>query len=148
MLLGQLIVGAVLSTTVTVVEHVSDAPLSSVTVNVTTVIPNPYGPSGLWLVVIGSSSGSYDPLSTSASALQSVPAKTVTLLHSATGGRFVNPLVTVCVSDVVLQLSDTSTSMMLSPSIRFTVVLNDTSLGSDALLVDTGVTELPLTSIP
>ena len=67
MFAGQpLITGAVVSFTVIVAVQVSEAALSSVTVSVTVVSPSPYGPNGLRARVMGSPSGSDEPLSTSA----------------------------------------------------------------------------------
>ena len=43
---GQVSVGAVVSFTVTFVVHMADAPVSSVTVSVTDVVPSGYGPVG------------------------------------------------------------------------------------------------------
>lgn len=64
------IVGGWLSTTVTVAAHELEAPLSSVTVRVTLVVPKPYGPAGVCTKVIGSPSGSKEPLFTDADAVQ------------------------------------------------------------------------------
>jgi hypothetical protein len=86
MLAGQLIVGAVVSTTVTTAVHELDAPLLSVIVKVTVVLPSGYGPAGDWVMVIGSPSGSKDPSSIDAFAMQEESADTVTFLHFATGG--------------------------------------------------------------
>src|SRR5262245_50258837 len=81
--------GGVLSTTVTVAAHSLEAPLESVTVSVTDVTPRGYGPAGDWLTVIGSSSGSIEPLLIEASAVHKLPAFTVTLRQTATGGQLI-----------------------------------------------------------
>jgi hypothetical protein len=86
---GQEIVGGVLSTTVTVALHWLEAPLLSVTVRTTAVVPRTNGPAGLKLNVIGSPSGSEEPALTSpgvAVARHVGPAIFVTFLHLATGG--------------------------------------------------------------
>jgi hypothetical protein len=59
----------------------------SVTVSVTKVIPSAYGPGGDWLnVIVSPGSGSNEPSSIEAFAVQFAPAETVTFLHFATGG--------------------------------------------------------------
>ena len=60
--------GGVSSTTVTFAVQESEAPLSSVTVNVTLVTPRAYGPAADRVMVMGSPSGSLEPPSISASA--------------------------------------------------------------------------------
>src|SRR5262249_28753786 len=57
----QFTLGGVVSTTVTIAEHVLEAPELSVTVNVTVVGPSGYGPGGAWLREISSPSGSKEP---------------------------------------------------------------------------------------
>ena len=78
MFAGHVIEGGVLSTTVTVAEHWLETPRVSVTVNVTVVTPSGYGPDGDWLVVTAPPSGSDEPLSIEALAVQVGPADTVT----------------------------------------------------------------------
>src|SRR5512140_932310 len=82
---GQVIAGGVLSTTVTVAVQLLEAPKLSVAVNVTLVAPREYGPAGSWPSVSASPSGSDDPLSTDAAAVQDGPAATVTSWHNAVG---------------------------------------------------------------
>ncbi len=77
--------GGVVSRTVTIAVHWLDAPLLSVTVKVTRVLPSEYGPGGDWLSVIASPSGSEEPLSIEALAVQFGPAETVTVWHTAAG---------------------------------------------------------------
>src|SRR5437867_4214928 len=77
--------GPVLSTTVTVAVACEVAPLGSVTVSRTLVVPNGNGPAGDWTIVIGSPSGSKDRSSTEAIAVHSGPAETVIFLALATG---------------------------------------------------------------
>src|SRR5262245_2002841 len=60
--------------TVTVEEHWLVAPLLSVTVRSTFVVPTGYGPAGVCVIVKGSPSGSKDPLSMEAFAAQPAPA--------------------------------------------------------------------------
>ena len=87
MLAGQVIVGGVVSTTVTVAWHWLDRPWLSVTVSVTVVTPSEYGPGGLCeSVMVSPLSGSNEPLSIEALAVQFGPAETVTLWQRATGG--------------------------------------------------------------
>ena len=76
------------SATVTVPFQRLDAPLLSVTVNVTEVWPRGYGPGGDWLIVIGSPSGSDEPSSTEAFAAQLDPADAVTFRPLASGAWF------------------------------------------------------------
>src|SRR5690349_8733953 len=85
---GHVIAGGVLSTTVTVAVQWSEAPEGSVAVNVTLVAPSEYGAGGAWLRVRGSPSGSLEPLSTDAAAVQDGPAATVTSWHEAFGAWF------------------------------------------------------------
>src|ERR1043166_4308391 len=70
MLAGHVIVGAVLSTTVTVAVHWPEAPNVSVTVNATLAAPSEYGAAGDWWSVRLSPSGSNEPLSIDAAAVQ------------------------------------------------------------------------------
>src|SRR5438552_14620904 len=85
---GQVIIGAVTSTTVTVAMQLLIAPWLSVTVSVTGVAPNQYGPAGDWFVETMESplSGSYEPLLIEALATQLESADAVTFVHKATGG--------------------------------------------------------------
>src|SRR5947209_4691843 len=55
---GQMRPGGVGSITVTLAVQEFDAPWLSVTLRVTGVVPNEYGPGGDWIIVIGSPSGS------------------------------------------------------------------------------------------
>ncbi len=75
---GAVIVGGLLSVTVTVAEQELDAPLLSVTVIVTVVVPSGYGPGGDCVMVNVSPSGSEEPLLIEALAVQLGPAETVT----------------------------------------------------------------------
>src|SRR5262249_14488497 len=54
----------------------------------TLVVPTGYGPAGDCVIVSVPPSGSDDPLSMDAGAVQVAPAETVTLWHIATGGWF------------------------------------------------------------
>src|SRR5881394_4006703 len=84
-------VGARVSITVIVAVQVSLPPRLSATVSVTVLVPNGYGPAGLRLKVIGSPSGSLEPLSTSAAvtvAWQFASADLFTFWQMAVGGRF------------------------------------------------------------
>src|SRR5262245_17015619 len=72
--------------TVTVAVHWLDVPLLSVTVSVTVVMPSGYGPAGDCVMVIGSPSGSKEPLSSEALAVQFALAETVTFWQIAVGG--------------------------------------------------------------
>src|SRR5215471_9659446 len=82
-------IGPVASTTVTAPLAWLNAPFGSVTVSCTgDVVPSAYGPAGDWTNVSGSPSGSNDPSSTDALAVQAGPAGTVTALAFATGGWF------------------------------------------------------------
>jgi len=65
MFAGKVMIGAMMSTTVTVAMQLLEPPLESVTVKVTLVEPILNGPAGFRLRVIASPSGSDDPLSTS-----------------------------------------------------------------------------------
>src|SRR5512132_462670 len=86
----QATTGGVLSTTVTVALQLSDSPCESVTMRVTGVVPSGYGPGGFWLTVSASPSGSDDPPSIEAGAVQApASALTVTEWQTATGGRLV-----------------------------------------------------------
>src|ERR1043166_7363767 len=85
---GQVMVGGELSTTVTVALHESDAPLMSVTVNVTVVTPRSYGPAGDWRSVMESPSGSNEPSSMDVVAVHEGPAGTTTFVQTATGEWF------------------------------------------------------------
>ena len=80
--------GGVWSITVTVAEQEAAAPLLSVTVRVTAVVPKTYGPAGNWLSVIVSPSGSEEPLLTEAEATEQSPRSvgTTTFVHFAIGG--------------------------------------------------------------
>src|SRR5687767_12249686 len=85
----QVIEGTVLSITVMVVEHELLAPSGSVTVTVTFVTPNSYGPAGETVYVNTSPSASVDPPSKSepiAPPWQLPLAGTVTAWQTATGG--------------------------------------------------------------
>src|SRR5712692_7094321 len=75
-------------------EHISCAPLLSVTVSVTAVAPREYGEGGDWMsVIVLSTSGSKEPLSTFAGAVHKPGVvDAVTFLHSATGGRLTDTL--------------------------------------------------------
>src|SRR2546426_7174034 len=85
--------GIVLSTTATVAVQLADAPWLSVTVRMTWLSPSVYDPGGDWAnVIVSPVSGSNEPSSMEASAVQLASADTVTLLHLATGGW----LVTAC----------------------------------------------------
>ena len=86
MLAGQVIVGGDVSVTVTVAVHWLVAPLLSVTVSNTLVVPSAYGPAGDWVSVRGPPSGSDEPLLIEAVAVQLAPAATVTFWHDAIGG--------------------------------------------------------------
>jgi hypothetical protein len=86
MFAGQVIVGGVVSTTVTLPVHWLVAPLLSMTVNNTLVVPSAYGPAGACVIVRGPPSGSDEPLLIEALAVQLAPADTVTFWHVAIGG--------------------------------------------------------------
>ena len=89
MLAGHVMVGGVLSTTTIVAEHEFVPPRLSVTVSVTELVPNAEGPDGVSTRLTMLPSGSYEPLSTWAAltlAWQPVPAGTVMLWQTATGG--------------------------------------------------------------
>src|SRR5689334_14312760 len=85
MLVGQVIEGGVVSTTVTVAVHCAVAPRGSFTVSKTVVVPFGYGPAGDCVIVNGSPSGSDEPSLIEAFATQFASAETVTFLHLATG---------------------------------------------------------------
>src|SRR6185436_760082 len=86
---GQVMTGGVASTTVTVPVHELVAPWLSVTVRATLVAPSGYGPAGLCAnVIVSPPSGSKEPLSIEAPAVQLGPAETVRLRHCATGTAF------------------------------------------------------------
>src|SRR5690348_3982359 len=88
---GQVTMGGVSSNTMTfALQSLDDLP--SLTVSCTLVVPSGNGPLGFKLIVIGSLSGSDDPLLTSAAstaALHDAPALFIASWHLATGGRFV-----------------------------------------------------------
>src|SRR5437899_446951 len=92
---GQVIVGTLLSTTVMVAGHESDAPLLSTTVSVTLLVPMPNGPAGVSVRLAMVPSGSDEPLSTAEGctvAVQFALALVVTSRQSATGGWLVLPV--------------------------------------------------------
>ena len=82
---GQVSVGGVESTTVTVVAQEDDSPRPSVHVSVTSRVPRPYGPPGVCTQVTASPSGSLEPLFTEAVAPHTAPAVAVALWQRATG---------------------------------------------------------------
>ena len=82
--------GGVASTTVTVALQLFDRPCGSVAVRVTVVAPSAYGPAGFWVSVSDSPSGSKEPASIAAEAVQVLgSAPTVTDWQTATGGWLV-----------------------------------------------------------
>src|SRR5215813_8186193 len=85
-----LMVGASVSATVTVPVQLLDAPSLSVAVKVTVVVPSEYGPTGDCASVIASPSGSEEPSSMEASAIQLAAAGTMTFRHFASGAWFPN----------------------------------------------------------
>src|SRR5438309_1682871 len=84
---GQVIDGAARSRTTTNAAQVLRPPLPSVTVNSTWLVPGPYGPGGVWLIITGSPSGSVEPLLTEASTRQCVVTDRTAFVHRAIGGR-------------------------------------------------------------
>src|SRR5262245_43210311 len=84
---GQVMLGGVVSTTVTIALHWVDTPWLSVNVSVTVVLTRAYGHGGDCVsLIVSPGSGSNEPASIEALAMQSAPADTVTFLHLAIGG--------------------------------------------------------------
>src|SRR5205814_10311579 len=78
---GQEIAGAVLSCTITLAQQLLEDDLMSVQVSFTEVVPRAYGLSGDCTQLKESPSGSNEPPSIEAEALQLPPAITVTSVH-------------------------------------------------------------------
>ena len=118
-------------------EQELDAPDGSVQVTVTVLVLGPNGPVGLTVQLIGSPSGSNDPLSTSASVKlprHMALAEVEKFLHSATGGLLGATVIPTDADGIPL----TTTTRVLGPFSRL--------LGVSKWVVTTSV--LPTASTP
>ncbi len=115
MFAGQVMVGAVVSCTMTLAAQEFDAPRLSTTVSVTAFVPFAYGPGGVRKRFVIEPSESVEPLSTSVadtSAWQLPFAFVVTLRHAATGG--VLEWATVTVKEQVFVLPEVSVAVQVT----------------------------------
>src|SRR5437870_2860118 len=115
MFAGHVMVGAVVSCTMTLAAQEFDPPRSSTTVSVTAFVPFGYGPAGVSVRLVMLPSGSNEPLSTAAaetSAWQLPFALVVTLWHCATGGVLV--VVTVTVKEHAFVLPEVSVAVQVT----------------------------------